>query len=259
MGRCRIGPTWKHRLSNPYWRLYVNDRSGAAIRGPEGLFHIPADRVVLVPPWGQFSGQCSRSVDHFHLHFDAVHLRGDWLRAAGSMPILVPIAEGAKSLSERLPSGSLGDHASWLAAHALIAESLLAALEVLGAGFRESLASEEESRSRLGSVLTAIEDHLAVALPIPELATLSGLSTGAFTRLFTKLTGDSPAKYIRGRRVTLACELLLGGSTDIEGVAEACGFANRYHFTRIFTRLCGVSPGAYVRQLRSPEASSSQP
>lgn len=253
MGTCRINPTWQHSLCNPYFRFYVNDRTGAAIRGPAGLFHIPANTPVLVPPWGQFSTRCTRSgVEHFHLHFDAIHLRGDWLAAAGNAPILLPRQTELAASAERLGLGSLKNPGTWLEAHALAARALLAALEVLGQDFRDTLNAEETGSTRISPALTAIEDHLAVPLPIPELAKICELSTGAFTRIFTKVTGQSPALFIRTRRIALACELLRRDA-DIEAVAEATGFANRYHFTRIFTRLCGIAPGAYVRQLGSLE------
>jgi transcriptional regulator GlxA family with amidase domain len=48
-------------------------------------------------------------------------------------------------------------------------------------------------------------------------------------------------------RVEKACNLLHHSELNIEQVAAACGFSDRYYFTRIFTQTMEIAPGAYKK------------
>jgi len=47
--------------------------------------------------------------------------------------------------------------------------------------------------------------------------------------------------------VEAAAQRLLLTNDPIEGIAEACGFANRFYFSRVFARRMGAAPAAYRR------------
>ncbi|HND08308.1 MAG TPA: AraC family transcriptional regulator, partial [Candidatus Obscuribacter sp.] len=99
-----------------------------------------------------------------------------------------------------------------------------------------------------------IEEHLLDEnLSASEAAKHAGFSEYHFHRIFTSLTGDSIAEYIRDRRLSEAA-LELGQSREsILTYAIKYGFESQETFTRAFKRTFGVTPGAYrkARQGRS--------
>ncbi|MEO0586838.1 MAG: helix-turn-helix transcriptional regulator, partial [Planctomycetota bacterium] len=58
---------------------------------------------------------------------------------------------------------------------------------------------------------------------------------------------QTPAQYLRERRVTAAATMLRSSDASIETIASETGFGDRSYFSRAFKQVLGVSPGAYRR------------
>ena len=94
-------------------------------------------------------------------------------------------------------------------------------------------------------ILKFIDEHLSEDLNNTRLARQCHLSRDHFVRRFTQQVGQTPAQYVREKRVTRGAQLLHLESMSIESIAQACGFADRFHFSRVFTRIMGAPPAAY--------------
>ena len=82
-------------------------------------------------------------------------------------------------------------------------------------------------------------------ISLPHLATLSGISETYFRRLFHKVYGISPLKYINSLRIARAKELINSGMHTISEVARLSGFNDEAYFSREFKKNTGVSPSEY--------------
>ena len=90
-----------------------------------------------------------------------------------------------------------------------------------------------------------IEANLFSQLTIEELAQQTNLSVSSFKREFTKLYNDTPANYIKTKRLEKAAELLIFSNELISDIAFNCGFNNVPNFTRSFNEKYNVSPTKY--------------
>jgi len=101
------------------------------------------------------------------------------------------------------------------------------------------------------SALVAVRDYVATYLDtplrVPDLAAVAGLSPGRFAVAFRAATGSPPHRYVLGRRVVRALELLRAGKLDLSEVALACGFSSQQHMTTTLHRVTGTTP-ARVRK-----------
>jgi AraC family transcriptional regulator len=101
------------------------------------------------------------------------------------------------------------------------------------------------------SALAAVRDYVATyldgPLPVADLAAIAGLSAGRFAIAFRAATGSPPHRYVLGRRVVRALELLRVGKLDLAEVALACGFSSQQHMTTTLQRVTGTTP-ARVRK-----------
>jgi AraC-like DNA-binding protein len=128
----------------------------------------------------------------------------------------------------------------------------------------EMTGSPGQTNPALGSsALAAVCDYIATYLDTPlrvaDLAAVVGLSPGRFAVAFRAATGSPPHRYVLGRRVVRALELLRAGKLDLSEVALACGFSSQQHMTTTLHRVTGTTP-ARVRTMRSmPTASSWSP
>lgn len=87
-----------------------------------------------------------------------------------------------------------------------------------------------------------IEAHLFEPANIEELARKTNLSVSSFKREFSRLYNDSPASYIKNKRLEKAAELLRLSDNRISDIAFDCGFNDLANFTKSFHDKYGTSP-----------------
>ncbi|MDR3023539.1 AraC family transcriptional regulator [Chryseobacterium sp.] len=93
-----------------------------------------------------------------------------------------------------------------------------------------------------------IEANLFSQLTIEQLAEQSNLSVSSFKREFAKLYEDTPANYIRNKKLEKATELLLISDERITDIAFDCGFNDLATFTKNFSDKFHISPSAYRQE-----------
>ena len=71
------------------------------------------------------------------------------------------------------------------------------------------------------------------------------MSPRNFSRVFSKMTGMTPGKYVESIRLERARELLESGKPPINRVAQLSGFGREERMRRAFIRELGVTPGLY--------------
>lgn len=98
---------------------------------------------------------------------------------------------------------------------------------------------------RLKRVVDYIEVHLAEEITLDSLARKACLSPYHFSRLFRDATGDSPHRYVTGRRVEAARQRLAHGGYALVEIALDLGFGSQDNFTRVFRKVVGLTPGQY--------------
>lgn len=102
-------------------------------------------------------------------------------------------------------------------------------------------------------VVDFIQAHLGQDLSLEALAQQTGFSPYHFTRLFRQATGESPHRFVLGRRIERAEHLLKVTDLPLAQIALESGFANQSHLTRVFREQRGLTPRAF-RQAREGRA-----
>ncbi len=89
-----------------------------------------------------------------------------------------------------------------------------------------------------------IASHLFSNLSMVELSELTNLSISSFKREFKKIYNDSPANYIKTKKLEKAKELLIVGEQSVSEIAYDCGFNDLTGFSRSFKEKFGISPSS---------------
>ena len=90
-----------------------------------------------------------------------------------------------------------------------------------------------------------IEANLFSQASMDELAQKTNLSVSSFKREFKKIYDDSPANYIKNKRLERAAELLLVSDARITDIAFDCGFNDLANFTKSFHDKYSTSPSNF--------------
>jgi AraC-like DNA-binding protein len=95
------------------------------------------------------------------------------------------------------------------------------------------------------AAMAYVEERIAKAPQVAQLARAVGLSERQLARRFRLACGCSPRRYVARRRLQRAKELLATGRQTVTEVAETLGFTSVHVFSRWFRRESGGTPGAY--------------
>jgi len=90
-----------------------------------------------------------------------------------------------------------------------------------------------------------IENNLFYHLTTNELAEIANLSLSSFKREFKKNYNDTPANYIRNKKLEKAAELLLISEERITDIAFDCGFNDLANFSTLFHDKFHFTPSSF--------------
>ncbi|NRB53721.1 MAG: helix-turn-helix transcriptional regulator [Saprospiraceae bacterium] len=97
---------------------------------------------------------------------------------------------------------------------------------------------------------TIIENNIFNDISIEELAFICHKSLSSFKRLFKATFNETPARYIKRRRLEHAAQLISTSAENISHIACDCGFNDPTTFSAVFSNQFGVSPTTYRHQNR---------
>lgn len=97
----------------------------------------------------------------------------------------------------------------------------------------------------INELQTWILQNLTADLCVENLAQRVAMSPRNFTRVFTRETGASPAKYVTEARLAAARQLLEQTNEPLDRIAEKSGFGSSINLRRVFEKQLHLTPGEY--------------
>lgn len=128
--------------------------------------------------------------------------------------------------------------------------ALYAIMSIAESGLSLSYVSPEQS-DKLERIMAYIGNNLTDSrLTVESLASLAGMTTVWFRKLFLAKYGIQPSKYIKSRRVEAAKDLLISTGLSVGEISLRAGFSDSAYFCREFRRVVGMTPGRYRGEYR---------
>ena len=107
---------------------------------------------------------------------------------------------------------------------------------------------------RIKPVLEYIEAHYSEPLSLDTLASVAGMNSRYFCRVFYSLTNSTPINYLNFYRIEHAAYLIESTDMQITDVASECGFWESSYFTKVFKKYKGTTPQKYRQQTKKEKA-----
>ncbi len=249
--RQQLGKDWCLDLCSPFWRLYVNDRSGAYVHHGDRRISLAENVAWIIPAWMHFQTTLQRPCTQDFIHFQVTGQIAKFLESTVTAPQKLAMGRVTSVTVHQWRSG-LGSPD--LASGCWAAATAYAAL----AGILSNCTPSQQQEGLLGlgenseiqPAIDLIERQPDTPPANAQLAETCRMSEDHFIRKFRKAAGITPAEYGRHHRVLLAAELLAGSSRTIEDISESTGFTDRFHFSRRFKSQLGLPPATYRRMHR---------
>jgi len=104
---------------------------------------------------------------------------------------------------------------------------------------------DSQTMERMKSVILYIESHCGLALTVPQLASVAGMSIGHFSRVFKVYMRKTPMEYVNQYRIQQAAFLLENKNMSIADVALEIGMSNFSYFCKRFRKIYDCTPSQY--------------
>ena len=97
----------------------------------------------------------------------------------------------------------------------------------------------------INDLLAWMLENLTADLSVEKLAEKVAMSPRNFTRVFTRETGASPARYVAEARLAAARQRLEQTNETLDRIAEQTGFGSSINLRRLFEKQLHLTPGEY--------------
>lgn len=99
----------------------------------------------------------------------------------------------------------------------------------------------------VGRVIEAMRENLGEELTLDDLARTAMFSKFHFSRMFQRVTGISPGRFLSAMRLQEAKRLLISTSSSVTEISHLVGYSSVGTFSSRFSNSVGISPSMYRR------------
>jgi len=101
---------------------------------------------------------------------------------------------------------------------------------------------------RQAGLFDVVEAHLYSPISIVDLARLTGRSLSTFKRDFEAQFSDTPANFIKEKKLEKALELIQSTKLSVSEICYEVGFQDTSHFTKTFKQKYNQTPSEYRKK-----------
>lgn len=210
--------------------------------GPDdNIIDVPVGSMILVCPEDTFGygGKKTGFTEDFITFNGRV---ADNLRSLGIIRTGLFPALNIRKIKDIVETAAMPDVWSQIKANTMLQDLLLE----LCKNDNEILPLESSIRKLLGEITNKPEYWWT----INEMASYCGVCEVHFRRVFKKITGTSPKKYLERIKMGLAANLLVQSDISVSELAAHFKYRDPYHFSRRFKINMGLSPEHYKKDLK---------
>lgn len=228
------GQQSKYAFPRPYHALSFRVKGEADFLHGNDRYAVKENDVIFVPKNYDYTIQSHQAEEVIVIHFDS-----DF--EFSQIKTFSPTdSESFRALFEDLENVWRGRAVGYKHRAYALFHSVLETVEIQTAKFAATQTDVSEHFEKACAYLRA--NFSDPDLTVEKLAGIANVSAVYFRKLFHKVYGTSPLKYLSALRLKRAKSLLKTGYCTVEDVALQCGFNDPKYFSTSYKNFYGHSP-----------------
>ena len=230
---------WNYlKVNHPFWILYWNPIPGFLLNVDGKEFSPDPEKIYLFPPHTSFSGKFCKPFIQFAIHFhaespfDRVNNKMLVLPADAIAPLIMKLSDSNEKLQ-----------------NTILLQQII--LNALGQIPLEAFLPQKKPilDPRIREILQFVETNPGGRHTVQSLSEKVKMSVNNFHRKFVEGADCTPKQYLLKTRMEYAKKLMLETEMNIDEVALASGFMDRYHFSKAFKKYFDYSPASFRKNI----------
>ena len=225
------------RIDRPRWAIVVKYEGETVYTSGGKRFLSDLNHMVILPKGCSYDWLCTKSGHYSIIEFES------------ALTYVEPIAFPVKNSEKLLRIFKDVEYKRNLKAPTAEMESIRDTYSII-LGLLQSDQEQylpTEKRRKITPAVEYISRHYNERIKNDTLASITGLSTVYFRKLFAEVMGTSPITYIHQFRIEKAKEMLKSDYSALSDIAKSLGYPNLYDFSRDFKKHTGLSPTKYKK------------
>lgn len=268
-GYYEAGTEWCYQnVVSPFTRIFLVDEGEAYVYMDKKEYRLRKGDLFIVPKNTFHTYRCNDYMNHYYICFFDQFIGGNsvfdyigfnyqikarkldfylmkrYLQLNPNYQILVPdpqIYDNKPSLLELNRERPLNELCSDIESNGILLQLFSRFIHV----YAYSSCDKQRSFRGMNTVLNYVDNHLGDTIYVKDLSDIMCVTPDYFTRVFKKINGMSPARYIQLKRIERAQTLICHSDLSLKEIAEEVGIHNQSQFSKLFHKFTGVSPQKY--------------
>ena len=227
------------RVNRAAWAVVMKYEGETVYESGKKRFLSDINHVAILPKGCSYAWECTKAG-----YFSIIDFECD---ASHPEPIIIPTMHGERILKmlreleyKRNLGGAMQGAESIRDTYSII-------LTAIGSPLDKYVT--DDKRQIIMRAVEYISQSPAEDITNDTLASVCGMSTVYFRKLFRQIMGISPMAYAKQLRIEKAKEMLSTDYGTLTSVAHSLGYSGLYDFSRDFKKHTGVPPSKYGRGL----------
>lgn len=266
-GFVELGQEWNYsNIVSPFSRIYFITGGEGFILPNNMMIRLKPGNLYLIPSFVLCHYHCTGSLSQFYIHltthspiglniFDFFSVKNEIMALPYDIHLFERILELNRGAELKQTDPKDYEKENWKSP-LVASRGNRSQLETIG--IMKQLLSRFVTEGKLEvknlqqfcdfrRVFQYINSNLNSEIRIESLAELANYSYDHFTRVFRKLTGMLPVKYINMKKIEKAQILLLTTNLSQSQICYETGFNNLPYYYKVFQKLTGSTPARYRR------------
>lgn len=227
--------TKSKRKDRSRWSIMIKYEGETVYTSNGKRFLSDANHIVILPKGCSYEWQCTKTGHCSVVEFesDATYPEPISISVKNDEKILKIFKELERKRNLKLPTVRLES----------IRDAYSIVLALVNSELERYMPSEKQKK--IAPAIEYISSHYNENIKNDTLASVVGISTVYFRKLFTDIMGESPIAYVNRLRVEKAKEMLKSDYGTLSDIAQSLGYPSLYDFSRDFKKHTGVAPSKY--------------